>query len=71
LTLPFYCVINTLIARLYEQGADKDRIGQYVKRWNKWATAGLWGWWFIFAESIEFILGVVPYYDPTIPSPTT
>ena len=30
LTLPFCCVINTNIVRLYEQGADYIRIGQYA-----------------------------------------
>ncbi len=29
------------IARLYEQGADSVRIGQYVRRWFKWLTSGL------------------------------
>ena len=29
------------ICQLYEQGADSLRIGQYVKRWKSWATAGL------------------------------
>ena len=29
------------ICQLYEQGADSLRIGQYVKRWTCWATAGL------------------------------
>ena len=29
------------IARLYEQGASKTRIGQYVRRWQMWCTAGL------------------------------
>jgi Reverse transcriptase (RNA-dependent DNA polymerase) len=29
------------IARIYEQGADIDRVGQYVSRWQKWARAGV------------------------------
>lgn len=28
------------IARLYEQGADQDRIGQYVQKWLQWVRAG-------------------------------
>ena len=27
------------ITRLYEQGADNKRIGQYVRNWNRWAMA--------------------------------
>jgi len=26
---------------LYEQGADEFRIGDYVRRWCKWAMAGI------------------------------
>jgi RNA-directed DNA polymerase len=29
------------IARLYEQGADINRIGQYVLRWLQWSRAGI------------------------------
>jgi hypothetical protein len=29
------------VRRLYEQGADPIRIGQYVQRWRKWLTSGL------------------------------
>jgi hypothetical protein len=29
------------VTRLYEQGADPSRIGQYVQRWRKWLTSGL------------------------------
>ena len=29
------------VLRLYEQGADPIRIGQYVQRWRKWITSGL------------------------------
>jgi hypothetical protein len=29
------------VRRLYEQGADPIRIGQYVQRWRKWITSGL------------------------------
>jgi len=32
------------IARLYEQGADDDSIGEYVKRWWVWARSGLDDW---------------------------
>ncbi len=28
------------ITRLYEQGADFDRIGQYVKKWHQWVNGG-------------------------------
>ena len=27
--------------RLYEQGADIDRIGEYVRRWLKWIGSGI------------------------------
>ena len=27
--------------RLYEQGADMDRIGEYVRRWLKWVGSGI------------------------------
>ncbi len=30
------------IARLYEQGADRIRIGQYVRHWMQWTFAVLW-----------------------------
>ena len=35
-------VLNFLerIGQLYEQGVESLRIGQYVKRWKSWATAG-------------------------------
>jgi hypothetical protein len=29
------------IVRLYEQGADSDRIGQYVQRWKRWLRTGV------------------------------
>ena len=33
------------VARLYEQGADnapgRGRIGDYVRRWRRWATTGV------------------------------
>ncbi len=29
------------IVRLYEQDADMVSIGQYVRRWRKWAVAGI------------------------------
>jgi hypothetical protein len=29
------------LARLYEQGADETRIGQYARRWWRWAKAGV------------------------------
>jgi len=29
------------IVRLYEQGADMFRIGQYVKKWVQWVKAGV------------------------------
>ncbi len=29
------------INRLYEQGADVSRIGQYVRRWMVWVRSGL------------------------------
>ncbi len=28
------------VARLYEQGADAERIGQYIKGWWQWVRAG-------------------------------
>ena len=31
------------VAQLYEQGADDVGIGQYVRRWLRWTTAGLDG----------------------------
>lgn len=31
------------IGRLYEQGADAVRIGQYVRRWCRWVEGGLRG----------------------------
>jgi len=29
------------VIRLYEQGADEVRIGEYVRRWRQWARSGL------------------------------
>jgi len=34
------------IARLYEQGADSVRIGQYVRKWGLWACSGIQTPWF-------------------------
>ena len=31
------------IARLYEQGSDINRIGQYVLKWLQWTHAGIPG----------------------------
>ncbi len=31
------------IVRLYEQGADINRIGEYVQRWIRWLRAGVEG----------------------------
>lgn len=30
---------NTHMARLYEQGADANRIGQYARCWRRWVQA--------------------------------
>lgn len=32
------------ITRLYEQGAPRERIGKYVRRWRQWLRAGLQGY---------------------------
>ena len=32
------------ISRLYEQGADYLRIGEYVRNWHRWVRAGIVGW---------------------------
>ena len=29
------------LTRLYEQGAPPERIGDYVRRWQRWAVSGL------------------------------
>jgi RNA-directed DNA polymerase len=29
------------IARLYEQGADNIRIGEYLRRWLRWCKSGM------------------------------
>jgi RNA-directed DNA polymerase len=29
------------VGRLYEQGADQDRVGRYIQRWWRWLHAGL------------------------------
>ena len=29
------------ISRLYERGADKDRVGRYVENWSRWLLAGM------------------------------
>lgn len=29
------------LTRLYEQGASVERIGNYVRRWQRWAVSGL------------------------------
>lgn len=29
------------LTRLYEQGASVERIGDYVRRWQRWAVSGL------------------------------
>ena len=29
------------LTRLYEQGAPPERIGNYVRRWQRWAVSGL------------------------------
>jgi RNA-directed DNA polymerase len=40
------------IIRLYEQGADIDRIGEYVTRWVQWLKAGV--------EKVDNVMGGVP-----------
>ncbi len=32
--------VKQRIVRLYEQGADSFRIGQYVRRWLQWVQRG-------------------------------
>ena len=34
------------VNRLYEQGADIGRIGEYVRRWRRWVISGLSGVFF-------------------------
>ncbi len=29
------------VSRLYEQGADEDRIGEYVRHWYRWVSASV------------------------------
>ena len=29
------------LTRLYEQGVPPERIGSYVRRWQRWAVSGL------------------------------
>jgi len=29
------------LIRLYEQGADEARLGQYARRWWRWTNAGV------------------------------
>ena len=31
------------IAQLYEQGADDERIGIYLRHWERWAMGGMGG----------------------------
>ncbi len=31
------------ITQLYEQGADEDRIGEYVRHWCRWVRIGTMG----------------------------
>ncbi len=39
------------ITQLYEQGADEDRIGEYVRNWHKWVRAGVKLQSMVFKES--------------------
>ncbi len=38
---PAFQKLAERISRLYEQGADDLRVGQYARRWIQWAGAGL------------------------------
>jgi hypothetical protein len=62
LTLPFYCVINTCIARLYEQGADINRIGQYVMKWVQWVKAALQSHLYTHFQSNSLIMCTLHCY---------
>ncbi len=68
--------VNTLtkfvlhVSRLYEQGADKGRIGKYVIHWCRWAMAG---WMATFCTGINrcaqdplLRTPVVKYYLPLL-----
>ena len=46
------------LARLYEQGADDDRIGQYVRRWCGWANSNT------FAVGRLRVLGASGLHQP-------
>lgn len=47
------------VARLYEQGADPVRVGQYAARWIRWARAGAPG--FVGGGSLAAF--VAPFYN--------
>ena len=60
------------ITRLYEQGADVARIGEYVCMWMQWAHAGLGDWQRIMDKIIRLRALVQPeyifaHYDDDLP----
>ena len=40
-TISYFKNRKECIVRLYEQGADNDSIGEYIKQWWRWLLAGI------------------------------
>ena len=52
------------VARLYEQGADSLRIGQYVSRWIGWVEGGF-GMWEVDKKNAESVIALCVSYAIT------
>jgi len=47
-------------ARLYEQGAPPERIGNYVRRWLQWVRAGLEGYVPVTLGDVGVVVAMLP-----------
>ena len=47
------------LTRLYEQGASVERIGDYVRRWQRWAVSGLGAYGHSISDFIPDACGVI------------
>ena len=52
------------LAKLYEQGADHRRIGQYVRNWLRWVRAGV-GISVMNVFTVPLFATIVPLHAPS------
>jgi hypothetical protein len=54
--------------RLYEQGADAVRIGDYVRRWRQWVRSGLDGYELAVVKASPYAAADKLPQVPAVPS---